>query len=77
MIEFSIKGISGKIDKEFNVFFEDKEKQNILQNILDVFLVDLEPYSGDPFLLFAEELKKKGFQIKKVESQNEGKEEIY
>jgi hypothetical protein len=77
MIEFIFKGISGKIDKEFNVFFEDKEKQEFLQKMLDIFLFDLKPSSGDPFLMFAEELKSKGFQIKKVVPENEGKEEIY
>ena len=77
MIEFIFKGVSGKIDKEFNVFFEDKEKQEFIQKMIDVFLVGLEPSSGDPFLMFAAELKKKGFQIKKVEPQDEGKEEIY
>ena len=77
MIKFSLKDSIGEIDQDFNVSFEDKDKQDLLQKIIDVFLADLKPSSGDPFFLFAEELENMGFEIKKVVPQNEGKEMIY
>lgn len=77
MIKFSFEDNIGEIDKDFNVSFEDKEKQHFLQQVLDVFLDDLKPSSGDPFLLFAEELENMGFELKKVVPQDEGKEMIY
>ena len=77
MIEFSFNNSKGKIDENFNVYFEQKEIKEFLEKMLEMFLLDLQPSSGDPFLMFADKMQKKGFKIIKAKPQDEGKEEIY
>lgn len=77
MIVFEFNGQKGRIYDNFEIFFPEDLVQNTLKNMLDLMLLDFQPYSGDPFLAFAEKMRAEGYKILKVKPQAETGDAVY